>query len=231
VTRAALPNRRGALVAGLGLTVGLVPPSPAADAVAAIRLTPPVRSAAPSVPAAMAARRSVRRYASQALPLEQLSQLLWAGQGISGDQGLRTAPSAGALYPLELRLAARRVSTLGAGIYRYLPASHAIEAVVAGEPGAELAAAAGGQAMVGAAPVVLAIVARHAITAAKYGARAERYVAIEAGAAAQNIALQAVSLGLGTVIVGAFDDDALAHALRLPAHVRPLALMPVGVPA
>ena len=76
----------------------------------------------------------------------------------------------------------------------------------------------------------LAIVARHAITEAKYGARAERYVAIEAGAAAQNIALQAVSLGLGTVIVGAFNDDALARALRLPAQVRPLALMPVGVP-
>ncbi|HSB25250.1 MAG TPA: SagB/ThcOx family dehydrogenase [Burkholderiaceae bacterium] len=179
----------------------------------------------------MAARRSVRRYASQALPLEQLSQLLWAGQGTSGDQGLRTVPSAGALYPLELHLVARRVSTLAAGIYRYLPPAHAIEAVFAGDPGAELAAAAGGQAMVGAAPVVLAIVARHAITAAKYGARAERYVAIEAGAAAQNIALQAVSLGLGTVIVGAFDDDTLTRVLRLPAQVRPLALMPVGVPA
>lgn len=227
---AALPSRRGALAAGLGLTVGLVPPSPAGDASATIRLAPPARATSQSLQAAMAARRSVRRYAPQALPLDPLSELLWAGQGISSEQGLRTVPSAGALYPLELYLVARRVLALAPGIYRYVPSAHAIEAVAGSDPGFELADAAGGQAMVDAAPAVLAIVARHPITAAKYGARAERYVAIEAGAAAQNIALKAASLGLGTVIVGAFDDGALARLLRLTAQLRPLALMPVGLP-
>lgn len=225
----ALPSRRGALAAGLGLTVGLG--SHAGEAAATIRLAPPARGAPQSLQAAMAARRSVRRYGPQALPLDGLSELLWAGQGISNDEGLRTVPSAGALHPLELHLVARRVLALPAGIYRYVPAAHAIETVTRGDPGPGLSDAAAGQAMVGAAPAVLAIVARHAISAAKYGARAERYVAIEAGAAAQNIALKAVSLGLGTVIVGAFDDDALARVLRLTAQVRPLALMPVGVPA
>lgn len=217
------PNRRGALAAGLGLTVGLVPSAQA------IRLVPPARGAPQALQAAMAARRSVRQYAPEPLPLEAVAELLWAGQGVSGDQGLRTVPSAGALYPLELLLAARRIRGLAAGVYRYLPAPHALEPT--GGDAAPLAAVAGGQAMLDAAPAVLAIVARHAVTAAKYGARAERYVAIEAGAAAQNVALKAAALELGTVVVGAFDDDALARALRLGAGLRPLALMPVGVPA
>lgn len=211
--------------AGLGIA-GL---GPAAKAEAnAIALPPPGRGDAGSIKAALAQRRSVRSYAAQALALPEVAELLWAGQGISGDGGLRTAPSAGALYPLELHVIADRIDGLPAGVYRYAPSLHALQPRFAASLGARLMQAAGGQPALSAAPLVLAITAVQARTAAKYGARAGRYVAIEAGAAAQNVALRAASLDLGAVVVGAFDDDEVARALRLPPGERPFALMPLG---
>jgi SagB-type dehydrogenase family enzyme len=219
-------NRRLALAAmGLGMTAGVVR---GADSFA---LPKPRPGTERSLNATLASRRSIRSYAPQALALSDVSELLWAAQGVSGAGGLRTAPSAGALYPLELHVIARRVDGLHTGVWRYAPSTHALDPTLAGSAVPPLLRTAGDQPAIARAPLVIAIAAVHGRTAAKYGQRAPRYVAFEAGAASQNIALQAASLGLGTVVIGAFDDDAVARALQLPPGEKPLALMPVGRPA
>jgi len=178
---------------------------------------------------ALARRRSVRRYGPQALALSAVSQLLWAAQGITGAGDRRTAPSAGALYPLELHLLATRVEGLAAGLHRYVPAMHALQGEVTQATAATMEQAALGQSAVGAAAAVVVITAVQARSAGKYGARATRYVAFEAGAAAQNLALQVTALGLGAVVIGGFDEVAVARALRLPPGELPVVLMPIGV--
>jgi SagB-type dehydrogenase family enzyme len=189
----------------------------------------PVLDGPESLPGALARRRSVRNYTHDELLLAQLGELLWAAQGISDPRGLRTAPSAGALHPLEVLLLAQRVRELDSGLYRYVPRDHALEA--AGEVSADWREMVAGQEWVASAPLVLVITAATARTAARYGTRAARYVAIEAGAVAQNVALRATTLGLGSVIVGAFDDQAARRILRLGSGADPLLLMPVGRPA
>ncbi len=180
---------------------------------------------------ALTRRRSVRRYGPQPLALADVSQLLWAAQGITSAGGRRTAPSAGALYPLELHLVAARVDGLAAGVHRYVAATHALQLAVAEATTSSLAQAALGQSAVGAAAAVVVISAVESRTAVKYGARAARYVAFEAGAAAQNLALQAAARGLGAIVIGGFDEAAVARELRLPAGELPVVLMPIGVPA
>jgi SagB-type dehydrogenase family enzyme len=175
-------------------------------------------------------RRSIREFAAAPLSLEATGQLLWAAQGVTSSAGERTAPPAGALYPLEVYLVAGSVDGLAAGVYGYRAHGHSLRACLAGDRRRELAAAALGQAAVLEAPAVLIIAARYARTARKYGARSERYVHIEVGHAAQNVYLQAQALGLGTVIVGAFDDDAVRGVLELAKQEAPLALLPVGAP-
>jgi SagB-type dehydrogenase family enzyme len=177
---------------------------------------------------ALAGRRSVREYKRGALTLSQVSQLLWAAQGETQIDA-RTAPSAGALYALELYLVAGEVHDLAPGIYHYLPSGHQLELIADGDRRRELCAAALEQqcAAEGAAVFVFAAVARR--TTRKYGERGVRYVHIEVGHAAQNLALQATALGLGTVTVGAFDDAAVMRLLHLPEGEAPLYLMPVGL--
>jgi SagB-type dehydrogenase family enzyme len=179
---------------------------------------------------ALAARRSTRSFSARALPLDSVSQLLWAAQGVTHPDGLRTAPSAGALYPLELYLLAGAVQDLAPGIYRYRPAEHRLQPTVNGDLRAELAAAALGQDWIRQAPAALVIAGVYERTGRKYGARAQRYVHIETGHAAQNVLLQAVALGLGGTAVGAFDDRALQRLLQLPADQQPLLVVPLGVP-
>jgi SagB-type dehydrogenase family enzyme len=183
------------------------------------------------VEAALQARRSVREYADQPLPLPALSQILWAAQGVTSPQGYRTAPSAGALYPLEVLVAAGDVEGLGSGVYRYRPGSHSLVLITAGDPRPALAAAALDQAAVRDAPAVLIIAAIPARTTAKYGDRGMRYVDMEAGHASQNVYLQAESLGLATVAIGAFMDEGIAAAAGLEPGEVPRSLMPVGYPA
>jgi len=173
----------------------------------------------------------MREYSAAPLPLAHAAQLAWAAQGVTDPRGLRAAPSAGALYPLELYLVAGEVEGLEAGVYRYMPARHALERSGGGDRRARLGRAALGQDWLAEAPAVFVIAAVYERTAVKYGSRAERYVDMEAGHAGQNLFLQAVALGLGTVVVGAFRDEEVAAVLELPAGVKPLGLMPVGVPA
>ena len=179
-----------------------------------------------SVERALATRRSLRSYSQEGLSLEEVGQVLWSAQGAT-DRG-RTAPSAGALYPIELYLVAGDVDELEPAVYRYHPAAHAVEPVVAGDLRARLREAALGQAWVGSPPAVLVVAGAVERTAAKYGSRAERYVLIEAGAVAENVYLQCESLGLATVLVGAFTDEAVNGVLALPEGEEAYVLMPLA---
>jgi len=223
-------GRRGWVARALAAvgTLTALPLAAAAEANGA--LAPPDRSGATPLEQALVRRRSVRRYAAQPLALAAISQLLWAAQGVTSPAGRRTAPSAGALYPLELHLVAASVDGLVAGVHRYLPATHALQLSIAAPTASALQLAARGQEAVGAAAAVVVITAVEERTARKYGARAGRYAAFEAGAASQNLALQAAALGLGTVVIGAFDDAAVARVLRLPPGELPVVLMPIGAP-
>ena len=173
-------------------------------------------------------RRSVRKYSSDSLTLADVAQLLWSGQGVSDGRDRRTSPSAGALYPLELYLVAGNVEALPSSIYQYRPARHALSLVVVGDKRRELATAALRQNWVSKAPAVVVITAVYERTTRKYGDRGQKYVHMEAGHAAQNISLQAVSLGLGAVTVGAFADREIKQILNLPEDEVALYIMPVG---
>jgi SagB-type dehydrogenase family enzyme len=177
---------------------------------------------------AISARRSMREFAPGPITLADLAQILWAAQGISDGGGLRTAPSAGALYPLELYVVAGEVEGLAAGLYRYEPRAHVLRAVGDGDQRRAVAAAALGQDWIAAAAAVLVIAAVYRRTAAKYGARGERYIQVEAGHAGQNACLQAAALGLGTTVVGAFADDAVKAIIGSDQPGEPIILLPVG---
>jgi len=194
-----------------------------------------------SVEEAVEQRRSVRSFPGDALDLESLSQLLWAAQGVTQPSeeppegfrwewmgGLRTAPSAGALYPLELYALVGSVESLSPGLYRYVPTAHALELVAGEDLRDALWGAALRQTAIREAPVTLVFAAVIARTAAKYGDRAERYVHIEVGSAAENVYLQVEPLGLGTVFMGAFDDAAVRDVLGLPGDQDVFGIMPVG---
>ncbi len=185
----------------------------------------PRRQGPLSLEAALARRRSVRRFAARSLAAEQIGQLCWAAQGVTEPaSGKRTAPSAGALYPLELDV------VTAAGVYRYAPGTHGLARRVDGDVRDRLSDAALGQQWVEDAPVVLVLSGVPARTQRKYGDRAERYVVPEAGHAAQNVLLQAEALDLAAVPVGAFQDDPVAKVLDLSRGERPLYLIPVGHP-
>jgi SagB-type dehydrogenase family enzyme len=181
-----------------------------------------------SVEEALLERRSIRNYKDEALTLAEVSQLLWAAQGITHPGGYRTAPSAGALYPLEFYVVAGNVDGLRPGIYKYRPQGHELEKVAEGDVRAELCAAALDQECVEDGAAVLVFAAVYERTTRKYSERGVRYVHMEVGHAAQNVYLQTVSLGLGTVVVGAFDDDEVERLLQMEDDEQALCIMPVG---
>jgi SagB-type dehydrogenase family enzyme len=183
-----------------------------------------------SVEQAISRRRSVRSFAGRPVSLGIVGQLLWAAQGVTSPDRGRTAPSAGALYPLEVYLVAGNVGGLDAGVYRYRPEGHRLIPHGPGDVRRTLAQSAVGQAWIADAAAVLVITAVYERTRSKYGQRTERYVHMEVGHAAQNIYLQAESLGVGTVMVGAFRDREVKRVLSLSTREAPLALMPVGHP-
>lgn len=187
-----------------------------------IELPPPRLHSEVSLEQALAARRSVREYAPGTLSLEQLGQLFWALDGENRAAGGRTAPSAGALYPLEAYVATRE------GFYHYAPRGHRAELLDRRDLRAELGRAAFDSPPVREAAAVFVITAVVARTAARYGARAERYATLEAGHAAQNLLLEAAAQGLGAVPIGAFEDAAVAKAMGLNEREEPLYLVPVG---
>ncbi len=201
-------------------------PSPEAEA---IPLATPARAGTMSVEEALANRRSRRDYTADPITSEALMQLLWAAQGITdASSGFRTAPSAGGTFPLVVYVAVGRVEGLEAGVYRYRPQPHDLERVLGEDVRPALERAAIGQLWVGNGAAVLVFAADYARTTQRYGERGIRYVHMEVGHAAQNVYLQAEALGLGTVAVGAFDDDDVKRIMGLRETESPLYLMPVG---
>lgn len=189
-----------------------------------LALPAPTTDGPMSLEEALAQRHSVRSFAESSLALDELGQLLWAAQGITRDWGGRTAPSAGALYPLELYL------VTAAATYHYLPTEHSLVTLTTQDLRDALWDAGLQQDALREAPATLVIAAIFERTATKYGDRASRYVYMEAGHAAQNVLLQAVALGLGAVPIGAFHEEQLAEALGLlPDHI-PIYLIPIGHP-
>ncbi len=173
-------------------------------------------------------RRSVREYANLPLSLGDISQLLWAAQGITVEWGGRTAPSAGGLYPLEVYLVVGSVDNLAPGVYKYKPQGHKLVKIRDGDVREELAKAVLDQTWVREGAVDIVIAAIYERTTKKYGERGVRYVDMEAGHAAQNICLQATALNLGVVTIGAFDDGLVQGILSMSASEIPLYVIPVG---
>lgn len=193
-----------------------------------IKLPEPKHDSDVSIEETLVRRRSVRDYTHEPLTLEEVSQLLWAGQGITSDWGGRTAPSAGALYPLELYVIVGDVKNLAAGLYKYKPERHELVMVLEGDIRSRLADSALGQSPVkhGAVDIVLTSVNHR--TTRKYGDRGIRYVLIEIGHAGQNICLQATAMELGSVMIGAFHDEEVSSLLKLPREETPLYIIPIG---
>lgn len=196
-----------------------------------IYLPPPRPRGKISLEETLARRRSLRDFTPQPLSLGQFSQILWATQGISEPRRqFRTAPSAGATYPLDVFAVCGRdgVENISEGVYRYDPAEHALSRHLEGDLRQELSRAALNEAFICQAPLNIVLCAEYQRTTWHYGERGERYVHIEVGHAGQNIYLQAVALGLATVAVGAFRDEEVSKVLRLDKDCQPLYIMPVG---
>ncbi len=176
-------------------------------------------------------RRTIRSFESKSLGIEQLSQILWAAQGITEDRGFkRAAPSGGALYPMDIYTVtgSNGVENLNPGIYHYEPANHSVNLITEGDLRNEVASASLWQSWMSRAPVNLVVTADYSRICSKYGERGVRYAMIEAGHVGQNIFLQAVAIGLGAGIVGAFDDNKLISIMNIPKNHEPLLVMPVG---
>ncbi|MGM0532851.1 MAG: SagB/ThcOx family dehydrogenase [Bacteroidota bacterium] len=178
-------------------------------------------------------RTSCRSYERKSVTLQQLANMLWAAQGVVSQSFnmRRTAPSAGATFPLEIFVAVRKegVEGLHQGIYQYSPEEHSLKRVNEEDVTEELVKACFNQDFIQNAGVNLLIAADFERTKERYASRGERYVYMEAGSVTQNISLEAVDQGLGTVIVGAFDDEAVQKIFGLEKWI-PLAVMPVGQP-
>lgn len=186
-----------------------------------------------SLEEAIAYRRSIREYRDEPLTLFQLSQILWAAQGLTEPRWkFRASPSAGATYPLEIYVVVGEngVEGLKPGVYHYDPLTHTLRLVKEGDVREELYEACLRQPWVKNAPVSIVVTADYERTTRVYGERGVRYVHIEVGHVGQNIYLEATALGLGTVAVGAFYDEDVREVIGAPPNHHPLYVMPVGVP-
>jgi SagB-type dehydrogenase family enzyme len=181
-----------------------------------------------SLEEALLKRRSIRDYTGEPLTIEEVSQLLWAAQGITSKRGFRTSPSAGALYPLEVYVIVGDVQNLAMGIYRYKPKKHELVMITDKDVRQQLAGAALGQSSVKNGAIDLVFTAVYQRTTVKYGDRGIKYVDMEIGHAAQNVCLQATAMGLGVVTIGAFNDHKVSKILNLPKGEKPLYIIPVG---
>ncbi len=196
-----------------------------------IALPPPRYDSNVSIERALMVRRSIREYEDKPLTLEQVGQLAWAAQGITDKRyGFRSAPSAGATYPLEVYFIVKRngVTGLPEGIYHYLPREHMLELIKSGDYSRELMRACLDQEWVADAAINIVITAIYERTTWRYGERGRiRYVHMEVGHVGQNIYLQCVSLQLGCVVIGAFYDEEVKKILGVDEE--PLYVIPVGV--
>jgi SagB-type dehydrogenase family enzyme len=190
-----------------------------------IALPKPSVAGSVSLEDAIARRRSVRTFRPGPLPVGTIGQLMWAGQGVTSADGKRAAPSAGALYPLEL------YAVTAAELMHYLPDGHRAETRATTDLRPQLRAAALDQASVAAAPVVLGVAAEPGRLSERYGPKADAFTDFEVGHVAQNLLLQAVVVGLAAVPIASLDGSRAARALGLPPGQTVAYLIPVGVAA
>lgn len=177
---------------------------------------------------AIETRRSIREYAPGALTLAEVSQLMWCAQGITGgDAKHRAVPSARAVHPLQVRLEARRVDGLAPGLYVYHEGQHALELLAAGDHKAAVMGAAG-QPCIDAAAAVVCVAGDSVLAASKFGRNAARWLGMEAGFVVQNVYLTCTSLGLGTVMVGGYDEPKANVAFQFTPNWKVLGLLPIG---
>lgn len=204
-----------------------------------IKLPEPKLKSSVSVEETMLNRRSVRDFKSDELSIEQISQILWAAYGITKEMtspskvrgGLKTAPSAGALYPLEIYVVVGKVNGLEKGIYKFLPEGHSIMKMYDQDVRKELAEAALNQEFIKQAPISLFYSAVYSRTTSKYRQRGrDRYVCMDLGHSAENVCLQVVAMGLGTCAIGAFEDRMVRNVIMIPDEEEPLYIMPIGYP-
>ncbi|HIQ39482.1 MAG TPA: SagB/ThcOx family dehydrogenase [Methanothermococcus okinawensis] len=175
-------------------------------------------------------RRSVREYSDKPLKLEDLSQILWAAQGITEpERKFRSAPSAGATYPLEIYVVVKEVENLKPGVYRYIPINHSLKVIKEGDFSYQLYRACINQRWVLDAKANLVITAVYGRTTSIYGERGVRYVHMEAGHVGQNIYLQSTALGVGTVAVGAFYDEYVEEVVECGPDEKALYVFPLGI--
>jgi SagB-type dehydrogenase family enzyme len=193
-----------------------------------IVLPEPGRESEISVEEALWERRSVREYKDEPLTIADVSQMVWAAQGVTRKGGKRTAPSAGAKYPTELYVVSGDVEGLVAGVYKYVPDDHKLLRVAEGDKREELSEVALGQESVRNGKAVLVITSVFERVTEKYGDKGVQYSYMEAGHVAQNVYLQAVALDLGTVSVGGFDVEGVIRVVGLADDERPMYLMPMG---
>lgn len=208
-----------------------------------ISLPVPQHDSPISVEKAISLRRSIRDYVDIPVSISEISQILWAAQGFTRERkepprmwnpkyewqgGLRTAPSAGALYPMEIYVLAGNIEGLSKGVYKFIPKNHSLKRVMGVDKRTDLCNASLKQASIEKAAAVMVMAGVYERTSFKYGERAERYVHIEVGGIAENVYLQGMTLGIGTVIIGAFNDKEVKSVLQLPEDEHPLAIMPLG---
>ncbi|MCP4371520.1 MAG: SagB/ThcOx family dehydrogenase [Deltaproteobacteria bacterium] len=193
-----------------------------------IKLPKPEYNSDVSLEESLVKRRSIRDYTGESLTLKEVSQLLWAAQGTSSSRGFRTAPSAGALYPLEVYLIVGDVQDLAAGIYLYKSKKHELVIISGKDVRLQLAGAALGQSSVKNGAIDLVFTAVYQRITRKYGDKGIKYVHMEIGHAAQNVCLQATAMDLGVVTIGAFNNQKVSRILNLPKNEEPLYIIPVG---
>ena len=190
-----------------------------------VSLPNPLKDGKTSLEAAFQRRRTVREFSDEPLAMEVISQLLWSAQGLTHDGYRRTAPSAGATYPLEMYL------VNGDGIFQYVTSDHTLLLTIEGDRRRDLHDASLEQEFILEAPATLVFTAVFARTEQRYGStRSPRYIHMEVGHAAQNVLLQAAALNLGAVPIGAFEDERVSQVMNLPADHVPLYMISIGHP-
>ncbi|MBN1856086.1 MAG: SagB/ThcOx family dehydrogenase [Dehalococcoidia bacterium] len=195
-----------------------------------MELPEPCTTGATSLEEALSLRRSVRQYGNAPLTLQTLSQLLWAAQGSTGTGQFRTAPSAGATYPLQTYVVVGAVEGMDPGLYHYESGSHSLSLVKEGDLREALSEVSLKQTSIVQAAISVVFAAIYEKTTGTYGDRGQMYVHMDVGHAAQNVLLQATALGLASVPVAAFKTRTVASLLELSEGQVPLYIVPVGAP-
>lgn len=193
-----------------------------------MKLPAPVHRGSMTVEEALLRRRSIREYSDEPLTLEEIAQLLWSAYGVTSPEGYRTAPSAMTLYPLSVYVLAHRVTDLEAGLYRYEARNHTIELQLPGFFREKLFGATFNQEAVARGAAVLVITANYSRPEATFGRDGRKFTLMDIGHLGQNVHLQAVALGIGTVVIAAIRPDEVRKLLELPEEEDPLYLMPLG---